>query len=142
MLFLLASFNNILINILSSQMLKNIKHLLIISLILFAIFNLSYNSTFNGHYHFLNTGRIIFHAHPVSNNSTESPTKPSHSHSKLEFLFYEMIATIVFLIISILIFLNIFTPQKTTSIKKIFITPLFLIIVQLMGHRGPPFQLL
>lgn len=123
-------------------MLKNIKHLLIISPILFAFFNLSYNSIFNGHYHFLNTGRVIFHAHPVTNNSTESPTKPSHPHSKLEFLLYEMITTIMFLIISILIFLNIFIPLKTASIKKIFITPLFLIIIQIIGHRGPPLELL
>lgn len=123
-------------------MLKNIRHLLIISLILFAIFNLSYNSIFNGHYHFLNTGRIIFHAHPVPNNSSESPSKPSHFHSKLELLFYEMIAIIIFLIISILSFLNIFAPLKTATIKKIFITPLSLIIVQIVGHRGPPLQLL
>lgn len=108
----------------------------IILLLFFAFFTCSYNAFFNGHYHHIENGLLVFHAHPFA--KTGSQSVPSHTHSKLEFLNFELLATLLF---SLIIVLFIFHFVLKPSPKLFYIQqydPIVLYILQANHYRGPP----
>ncbi len=79
--------------------LNNIKKTISTVFIILALFSI-YNFTFNGHYHKLSDGTVVYHYHPY-NSDSKVPIK-THSHSQLDLLIISMfnanyvILTIIF----------------------------------------------
>jgi hypothetical protein len=75
-----------------------------------------YNTTFNGHYHFLHSGNVIYHAHPIE-GSTSKQGFPEHGHDQFQLLAYDLIliAFICLPLISLFVFIfQTFFPQSHT----------------------------
>ena len=88
-------------------MLKKQRFILAIIIVLCAFLGQTYNFAFNGHYHLLHSGQSIFHAHPYTKASDESPAQPNHSHSKAQFLCYELLLATLFVLVLIVVFIHI-----------------------------------
>jgi hypothetical protein len=109
----------------------------IIVLLFCSFFIYSYNAFFNGHYHRISNGLLVFHSHPFDKSGT-SQTSSSHAHSKLGFLNYELLASLLF---SLIVALCILTFYKAAFfILQRFLIPVFTPIYLLSTdyHRGPP----
>ena len=78
-----------------------------IAILLPAILWLYFNQAFNGHYHILPNGEIVYHAHPYHHqNSTESPFE-NHQHSKSEYFILALLSN-PFVLLSV--FLVLISP--------------------------------
>ncbi len=86
------------------------KYLLVI--LLPAIAWLVINSFINRHYHKLENGVIICHAHPYDKHKAENLPQESHHHTSLEFLLFGLITTPVFLLSIGFLALNICRQQS------------------------------
>ena len=107
-----------------------------ISLLFFAFFSCSYNAFFNGHYHRIENGLLVFHAHPFED--TEKGSTPSHTHSKLDLLNYELLASLLFsLVIILFVFHFVLRPSSSLPQIQLFDT-IELLILQANHYRGPP----
>ena len=95
--------------------------IILIFILFFAFFLSSYNAFFNGHYHTDENGHVIFHAHPYASGENSSSPVKKHSHTKTQFVIYEILTNLLFsLFITLFIFL-FFLPQinkrKIKSVK-------------------------
>ncbi len=80
-----------------------------------------YNTTFNGHYHFLNSGSVIYHAHPVEKNTPSKQCFPEHDHDQFQLLAYDLILVLLIILSFIsffgFIFQTIFPPSHTPHLR-------------------------
>ncbi len=66
--------------------------LVFLTILLPAIFCLYFNQAFNGHYHKLSNGEIVYHAHPFQHqNNNESPFE-NHRHSESEYIILTLLS--------------------------------------------------
>ena len=56
--------------------------LVFLTVLLPAIFCLYFNQAFNGHYHKLSNGEIVYHAHPFQHQSNNKSPFENHRHSE------------------------------------------------------------
>lgn len=109
----------------------------LLTLLLGAFFCQNYNAFFNGHFHILHTGERIFHAHPYIKSVGESAAHPTHEHSRMQLLTYELLLASLIALVAIY--------KISECLKLIFqrfvqldpITPR-IIFYRLSPHRGPP----
>ena len=113
-------------------------HIFFVMLVLLAFFGHNYNSFFNGHFHLLNDGRWIYHAHPHE-QSVGYPTSanPGHSHTRLESLTFELLLAaqglLLFTFFVFKIFLFVF--KIFHNFEYVFTT---LFYRKFQPLRGPP----
>ena len=110
---------------------------LLLLIIFFSFFAASYNAFFNVHFHVADNGNIIFHAHPYAKSDVSPQPFQSHPHSKLQLLSYELITSLIFILIVIFIAFNLFAPNYYFHY---FETDRISIIdfLSLPPQRGPP----
>ena len=105
-------------------------------LLLFALFGLIANSVVNGHFHHLDTGRVIFHAHPFEGDAAGKPVHPSHDHSNSQLLFFDLFTAFVFILTYFLLVLSELIRLDIFFIPAIFFTPV--LFTTSLQRRGPP----
>jgi hypothetical protein len=117
---------------------QRIVKILLILALLGAFFLNSYNAFINGHYHRLLDGQIIFHAHPYEKQTTDSNNFPVHSHSKIQLLNYELLTTLLFAFLIVIIIFH-FNFIKTNTVEIVQLLLHFFYIIRFHFRRGPPF---
>jgi len=118
---------------------KRISRIFFTILILGSFFLTNYNAFFNGHYHQLLNGNLIFHAHPFDKHSEKNSAVPVHSHSQIQLLsYFELLTSLAFtLIFTIIIsFFNDALLDIHKIIKRSWFQILF--IIRFHFRRGPP----
>ena len=118
---------------------KRLFRICCVLLILGSFFLVNYNAFFNGHYHTLFNGSMIFHAHPFDKQNQSSSALPAHSHSSIQLLSYsELLISLAFTLIYIIVFS--FFNDALTDIFKIlkFICFRAFFIFRFHFRRGPP----
>lgn len=107
------------------------------TIVMIAVLLIAYNTATNGHYHITESGFILWHAHPHSDNSGHVPIK-SHSHTDFELLFLQMLTN---LLLAIIVFFGILF-SNTIKIAKLFshyISPVFdNFLLSFKSLRAPP----
>ena len=92
------------------ELTKN-KGILLVAAIYMSFLLANVNFLLFGHYHILENGRVVYHAHPFTDTDGENTPIKSHKHSKSEILFYAGIINPVFLI-SVFILSSLFLFGK------------------------------
>jgi len=64
-----------------------------ITILLPAIFCLYFNQAFNGHYHKLSNGEIIYHAHPYQHQNNNKSPFENHRHSKPKYIILALLSS-------------------------------------------------
>jgi len=99
---------------------------------------LFHNRVANWHFHVLNNGIVVEHAHPFTASQTAESPYQSHSHSSWEMFIYEVVTSISVLVILAILSLAKFsfdsTPKATNTTQGY--TPIAL--HALNTYRGPP----
>lgn len=62
---------------------------------LFSIVVLIINNAVFTHFHILENGTIISHAHPFDKFAENSNKKPQHTHSEKEYVFYKILSSVL-----------------------------------------------
>ena len=118
---------------------KRVTRIFFTILILGSFFLANYNVYFNGHYHKMFNGSMMFHAHPFDKQNQNNGALPVHSHSPIQFLGYsELLTSLAFTLIYIII-ISYFN-DALLDIYKIIKRSWFQIIYIIHFHyrRGPP----
>lgn len=110
---------------------------LFISLALLLILWINYNTFYNAHYHVIDDGRIISHAHPFQRN-TNNQNIPDHRHTRNELFVLYQIYRILFLIL-VFLFLLTFMIHFCKCFFIYTSAALNSIIINIISIRAPPF---
>ena len=89
-----------------------------LTILLPAFFCLYLNQVFNGHYHKLPNGEIVYHAHPFQHqNNNESPFE-NHRHSESEYIILALLSNPLVLLGTFLVLISPLTiPFKIIGYK-------------------------
>jgi len=113
---------------------------LFILLITLLILWINYNTFYNAHYHILDSGKIISHAHPFQ-KSADNQTIPKHHHTRNELILLNHFYKILFLIL-VFIFLIQFIIKCKKCFFENYSTILRSIVLKTIVIRGPPILIL
>lgn len=98
------------------KLLKGILSKAFIALSISAVLLLFYNDAANWHYHLLQDGTLIRHAHPYTPNPDDHGPFRNHKHSQNDFIFFAQFSLISVLTALLLV---LATPLYTSIIAKI-----------------------
>jgi len=118
---------------------KRVSRIIFTILILGSFLLANYNVFFNGHYHRLLNGNLIFHAHPYDKQSQNSGALPAHSHSQIQLLsYFELLTSLAFTLIYTIVisYFNDALLDIYKIIKRSWFQILF--IIRFHFRRGPP----
>lgn len=79
----------------------------IVPLVMLAMASFVVNSNLNQHYHKLDSGSIVKHAHPYNKENAGIPFQ-SHHHSTFEFFLLDTISIALFTVVSFILILTLF----------------------------------
>lgn len=77
-----------------------------LTILLPAIFCLYFNQAFNGHYHKLSNGEIIYHAHPFQHQNNNKSPFENHRHSESEYIILALLSNPLVLLGTFLVIIN------------------------------------
>jgi hypothetical protein len=99
---------------------------------------LFYNQTANRHYHVLQNGQVVEHAHPYKSAKTPGTPFQSHQHSDFEYLVLAQlwVASTFLAVFLALSFLKASDPRPLRVVRKVF----FIKNLGFLNHllRAPP----
>jgi uncharacterized iron-regulated membrane protein len=103
-----------------------------------AVLLLFYNQAANWHYHILNDGTAIKHAHPYNSDAQGKTPFQNHQHSHLELLVLSQLSNILAVLVILLLVAGIlqhFNRQQKALTEFVWLKPAFLLT---LTDRGPP----
>lgn len=98
---------------------------------------LFFNQVAFWHFHILENGVIIEHAHPFQNNTQTGTPYQKHHHSDFEYTLLAQISTIAGLLVLILV-LGLFINNIHISLPGLPVTHLQPVYLSVYRLRGPP----
>lgn len=113
-------------------------HRLFLLLTIPAILALFFNQSTNVHYHILNDGSTITHAHPYTSSTENDSPIQKHKHSALELIIISQLSNVLsFITIALAVFGFLFLYKKIVTAKPVekFYISAYYKFVQL---RAPP----
>lgn len=107
----------------------------LIPLILFGAFNVAAN----GHLHQLDTGELVYHAHPFTPNPADDSPIKNHNHSACDYISLHQITTLLCSAIIVVFLINLINKElKKLNLSRYIIFQISNPHVEVLQHRGPP----
>lgn len=118
--------------------LKSVLLKVFITLSLSAVLMLFYNDAANWHYHLLQDGTLIRHAHPFSPAGEDNGPFRNHKHNQTDFIFFAQISIIsVILALAILLLSPFFHYTGTKITFQSWVIPQG-VVAGMPSLRAPP----
>ncbi len=117
-----------------SRKIRQILAVFLLPLVMWLFFNqIAYR-----HYHLLDNGIVVEHAHPFKNNMQKDTPYQKHTHTDAEFFFLAQISASTFLLVFFFAFLGLLRPDSQLILS--FFRPVHFYQITLSSNRlrGPP----
>jgi hypothetical protein len=115
---------------------KVARYLLVLSVP--AVLMLFYNHSANWHYHMLNDGTMVKHAHPFSNDTQDNTPFQKHKHSDIELTVLAQLYNILQLLVFILLISSLIAVVNQGAKQLPALAHLKPIFLEALSLRGPP----
>lgn len=99
---------------------------------------LYHNQITNWHYHVLDNGTVMKHAHPYKSSTVPGTPFQKHHHNSFEFLFLSLIYSAVPLLVALLVLGILFTTQTRRAHQTLLESDLQHGFYRALKLRGPP----
>lgn len=106
------------------------------------VFWLYHNQITNWHYHVMDNGTVMKHAHPYKSSTVPGTPFQKHHHNSFEFLFLSLIYSAVPLLVALLVLGVLFQIQPRRVLLTLSAGDLQYGFYRALNLRGPPQLLL
>jgi len=117
---------------------KRSKKLIFILLSLILVVWLNHNQMTNWHFHVMNNGAMVVHAHPYESNTIPGTPFQEHDHNNFEFLFLTLVFNAVPLLLAFLVVGLLFSFKSGFFLLIPFARDLLRGFYRTLLLRGPP----